>query len=234
MHENNANIHYKYNRLELLLLGNTQEYFMEFQPYTQKGLYIIRGIDFILYNKTATEEQKIEFIDRIVNNRVQIYKPDNYDNGYFNNDGFYDYTLGNMDIVLFSFLSIKNGDEHTVLPFLNNDPCDGIEVFGYLENGDILGLRETEEYLNRQDIHELERIATLSYRSNTLLSIETRGFVAKYYGRQMDTIEDVKRRFKELAKLHHPDKGGNELLFKALSNVKTYLIERIRHQNLYR
>ena len=64
------------------------------------------------------------------------------------------------------------------------------------------------------------------------MSIETRGFVAKYYGRQMDTIEDVKRKFKELAKVHHPDIGGDELLFKAISNIKQYLIDHIRDKNI--
>jgi len=231
MYENNTNNHERYNQLELLFFDNAMEYFMEFQPYAKKGLYIIEDTEFIIYNKTATEEQKIKFIDGVVNNRTQIFEATNNYTGYFNDLGFYHYTLKGMNVVLFHFLSIKSGDEHTALPFLKDDPCEGIEVFGYLENGDILGVKETEEYLKQQEIHRLKRMAILAYHNNIPVSSETKWFVGEYY-KDVKTIEDVKLKFKELARVYHPDVGGDELVFKAVSNIKQYLIDYIRDKNI--
>ena len=44
----------KYNRLELVMIGaNEYKDFMEFQPYKNKGLYIVSPTDFILYDKPS-------------------------------------------------------------------------------------------------------------------------------------------------------------------------------------
>ncbi len=226
----------KYNRLELLLLGNTMEDFMDFQPYTKKGLYIITSTDFILYNKASTQEQKIKFIDGVVNNRIQISEMNNYEDGYFSDYSFYDYTIRNRDIVLFQFLSINTGEEHTALPFLEDEPCDSSEVFGYFEDGTILGSQKTQEYMDRlyeqERLQTLKGMATVSYNCNILLNVEVAELVSEYYGHAV-TTEDVKRKFKELAKIHHPDIGGNELVFMAISNIKQYLIDQIRNKGIY-
>jgi len=45
-------------------------------------------------------------------------------------------------------------------------------------------------------------------------------FAYKYFGN--DCI-DIKEKYRELANLYHPDKGGNELMFKAITSAKEYL-----------
>ena len=55
-----------------------------------------------------------------------------------------------------------------------------------------------------------------SLKSNTDIS----NFANEYFGRN---CTDIKKKYRELAKVHHPDKGGDELMFKAITRTREYL-----------
>jgi len=226
---------YKYNRLELVLLTYKENSLMEFQPHRSKGVYIVHSSSFILYNRNVCESQKMKLIQNIVRKKTRIKKPNDNNDGYFNTEGFCNYTTGDRDIILFDFLHINTGEEHLSIPFLLDDPCKEVETFGYLNDGTILNRDDTAKYMEvfqeKERIQHLERMATISYSKDTTLSgvfqnISISSSIENYFG-QVATTEEVKKKYIELAKIHHPDMGGDELVFKALSNIKNYLIDKL-------
>ena len=157
----------EYNRLELILLADKDDDFMDFQPYRNKSLYLLFGTDFILYDIQPTKTEKMELIRRIVTNRIQIGKPNEDKKGYFDDIGFGGYSDYD-DMVLFSFLHIEKGKEHLAIPFTQFDACDGVEKFGYMYDGTILNDKETTQYIEdlskAQYIQFLEELSIVSFR----------------------------------------------------------------------
>ncbi len=238
MQNNNVNIKYKYNRLELILLSGSKYDLMDFQPYKDKNLYIVDSCKFIIYNKNPTETQKMKFIENIVMNKIIISdknKGFSDDQGFFDDFGFDDYTIHGRDIILFSLLHVKTGEEHIAIPFIAYEDCDKKEEFGYLRDGTILNVNDTKKYmdiqLEKERIKNLESIATTTYPPSGGLfgGFNMLTFISDYFG-SPKTIKEVEDKFRELAKIHHPDIGGDELLFKAISNTRKYLVDEIKHK----
>ncbi len=228
----------EYNRLELILLANMNYDFMGFQPYRNKSLYILHGTDFILYDIQPTEAEKMELIRRVVTNRIQIEKSDKDTKGYFSDTGFGNYAYYD-DMVIFSFLYIEKDKEHLAVPFTHLKACDGVEKFGYMYDGSILNAEETTKYIEEitkeQHIQFLEELSTVSFGpvrglADAFNTKSVVSFFKKHYGKPT-TTEEISLRFKELSKIHHPDAGGDELMFKAISNGKQYLIDKINYKN---
>ncbi len=227
----------KYNRLELLLLSHNDYDHMEFQPYKDKGLYILNGIDFILYDVQPNMKEKIELIRRITSNKIEIEKPTANEKGYFGEIGFENYAMNN-EIVIFSFLYIEKDMEHLVIPFIQDKICNAVEEFGYLYDSTILNIEETIKYMKelkeKQHIQFLEKMATISYVPiqsimDVFSHISIDNFLEEYFG-EPATIKEVNLKFKELSKIYHPDAGGDVLMFKAISNSKRYLISKIESE----
>ena len=228
----------KYNRLELILLSNIDYDYMEFQPYAKRGLYTLGMTNFILYGVQPTEAEKMELIRRIVTNQIKMQKPYEDQKGYFGDEGFGGY-MSYDEIVIFSFLFVAKGMEHLAIPFTQFEDCDGVEEFGYLDDGTILNAKETKGRIAKlkkeQYIRLLKEISTLSYSpvnniADIFRSLSIDSFTEKHFGKPK-TIEEVRIKFKELSKMHHPDVGGDELMFKAISNGKTYLIDKINYNS---
>ena len=231
----------EYNRLEMILLANKDYDFMDFQPYRNKSLYILLGIDFILYDIQPTETEKMELIRRVVTNRIKIEKPNENKKGYFDDIGFGGYAVYD-DMVIFSFLYIEKDKEHLAIPFTNYEACDGVEKFGYMYDGTILNAEETTKYIEEinkvQHIQLLERLSTVSFRpmrgfADIFSNMSVDSFLEEHFGKPT-TTDEISFRFKELSKIHHPDVGGDELMFKAISNGKQYLIDKIKHETMDR
>ena len=231
----------EYNRLELILLANKDYDFMDFQPYKNKSLYILHGIDFILYNIQPTEAEKMELIKRIVTNRIQIEKSDEAKKGYFDDVGFGGYAVYD-DMVIFSFLFIEKDKEDLAIPFTQFEACDGVEKFGYMYDGTILNADETTKYIEeitrKQHIQFLEELSTVSFRPvrglvDVFNNMSVVSFFEKHYGKPT-TTEEIRLKFKELSKIHHPDAGGDELMFKAISNGKQYLTDKLKYGTMDR
>ena len=55
-------------------------------------------------------------------------------------------------------------------------------------------------------------------------------FANEHFG-SFKTIKEVESKYRELAKIYHPDRGGEELMFKAIANTKQYLIDEINYKN---
>ena len=228
----------KYNRLELILLSCNNYDLMEFQPYSNKNLYILQSTDFILYDIQPTEEKIIEFIRRIVTNQIKIEKPNEERDGYFGDNGFGEYCSYD-DIVIFNFLFIAKGMEHLAIPFTYFDPCEGVESFGYLYDGTILNAKETTKYIEElkkiEEIQRLEKIATVSFEpvqnfADIFENMNVENFIVEYFGK-LETAKEVSLKFRELSKIHHPDAGGDTLMFRAIANAKQYLIDSINYTN---
>ncbi len=228
----------KYNLVELILLSNSEYDYMEFQPYKQRGLYILNGINFILYDVHPSEEKKMELIQGIVKNRIKIAMPGKDTKGYFDDMGF-DCYKSYDEIVIFSFLHVEKDMEYLAIPFTHNKLCDGVEEFGYLYNGTILNVEKTTRYMEElsrtQHNQFLEEMATVSYgRAQNLIDVFSIATIKKFlednFGKPT-TIDELNNKFKELSKMHHPDVGGDELMFKAISNGKTYLTDKINHES---
>ena len=54
---------------------------------------------------------------------------------------------------------------------------------------------------------------------------------AKPIDETIASMEMAALRHLKLAKIHHPDTGGDELIFKAISNIRQYLIDEITQAN---
>lgn len=231
----------EYNRLELILLANKDYDFMGFQPYKNKGLYTFLGTNFILYDIQPTEAEKMELIRRIVTSRIQMEKPYEDKKGYFADICFQDYAVYD-DMIIFSFLYIEKDKEHLAVPFTHLKACVGVEKFGYMYDGTILNAEETTKYIGEitKELHIqfLEELSIVSFGpvrglADAFYTESVVSFFEKHYGTPT-TTEEIRIRFKELSKIHHPDAGGDELMFKAISNGKQYLTDKIKHETMNR
>ena len=236
---NSQNINFKYNRLELVLLSGSEYDLMDYQPHKSKNLYLVSSTEFILYNIYPSEAQKMKLIENIVAGKTRVYEPESGDSAYFNDYCFDDCTLKGRDIVIFDFISINTGEEHMILPLLKSDDFGKIEQYGYLRDGTILNKIDTKKYmdilLEKERIRDLEHIATTAYippssSTGMFIGFHMYSFANEHFG-SLETIKEVESKYKELAKIYHPDRGGEELMFKAIANTKQYLIDEINYKN---
>jgi len=228
----------EYNRLELVLMSYSEWDLMAYQPYVNRDLYIVSSTQFILYDIQPSAEQKMELIRRIVTNKIRISQPNKDHSGYFDDYGFWDYTIYD-NIVIFNFLSIAEGMEHLAIPFMYSDPCDGVESFGYMDDGTILNAEETATYIEEQKkirhAQLLESVSKISFTpaqnfAEIFKTLPVTRFIEEHFG-EPESTEEVRLKFKELSKIHHPDKGGDVRMFRAIANAKQYLIDSINYKN---
>jgi len=222
----------KYNRLELILLADTQYHHLDYQPLLKMySAYILSGSYILSYGKKLTQAIKREIITKIITNEILMH---NFKDGYPNEFNFYDGVY--MDTVYtFTFKHIKRGFEHEAIEALPDSDMrvtESGEQWGVLEDNTILNQKQTLELLQQlkeqQRTQELELLAKSVYESPTsnmskmfsIIGIEST--IKDFYG-EVKTIEEARTKYKELAKIHHPDMGGDELTFKAIIAGGKYL-----------
>lgn len=219
----------KYNRLELLLLGNLEIDILDYQPlFKEYGVYMLGSTSFLSYGKRLSLDTKKEIIQKISNHKIKIYEDSNYSDGYFD---WWNCAFKNK-VVLFSFFHVRRGCEHEALPFVENAAsiyyCPEL---GLLKDGTILTKSHTQKLVSEIEeesrIIELEAIAKCKYQPNLnlfqVMNIEM--WMDEQFGRVKTQLE-INKKYKELANIHHPDKGGNELMFKAITAARDYLKEK--------
>ncbi len=216
----------KYNRLELLLLGDLQQDNLDYQPLLKDyGVYLLSSTSFISYGKRLSDARKKEIIQKIANKEVAVYEESKYSDGYFNWwDCSYDET-----VVTFSFYHTKRGYEHEALPFIeNSSSINYLPEFGLLEDGTILDKKQVQKLVSqieeKRRVKRLESIAKYKYNpdANAIVDYSIYSFCDEHFGK-IDNLDQLKIKFRELVNLHHPDKGGDEIMFKAIVAAKDYL-----------
>jgi len=211
----------KYNRLELLLI--TEEFYnADYQPLKDMGIYAVESTKFCVYGKRWSTKSIIELLKDVIHHRVNVLPKDDF-YGDVPYDFFEKYTIG-RDYISFDFIFIPRGEEHLYLEYA--DKCKVITL-ATLENKKVLSVAETKKIVLESDedrrVSILASIATWKPNPNSFFNdFDTTLFADKHYP-QCYTALEVNRRFKELSKTHHPDKGGEEIMFKALSSTKEFL-----------
>ncbi len=219
----------KYNRLELLLLHH--EYCdINFQPLKDKGIYCISSTTFCVYGKRWSVKALQQLTEDIVNHRIQVetvsefYGETPYD--YFNDHTFYE------NIMVFEFIFIPRGEEHLFITYETD--CKVISI-GTLENKKLLSIAETKTAIIDNEefkrISNLEEVATWEYNPDNffngfaIYSFSSEHFKAK-------TEKGIRSEYKRLAKKYHPDVGGDELMFRALTRSRDYLIGNLTGEHM--
>lgn len=220
-----------YNRLELLL--EMTDYDLSFQPLKKYGLYVYLGDRFFLYGAgDAGEERLMRFIDNIINYRIEVVDPNDsfYRERYFHEG--YDGIVN--EHVVFTFILINDNEEHLLVPFLKNEKCilKTIEIAACIRDGRVLTIEETQKLIYESEkINKrasLEAISNWKPGTNNFFNdFAIRNFCDTHFG---PNCIDIKKKYRELANQYHPDKGGDELMFRAITRAKEYLIEK---SNLY-
>lgn len=220
----------KYNRLELLL--NMSDYDVSYQPMKKHGLYIYLDTYFFLYEAgEITEERLMKFVDNVINYRVQIANPNGlcYTERYFH-DNSYDF-FQSEDFIVFDFIVVEKYHEEQIIPFLKESNSDLNHIFiAATIDGKVLTEEETKvkmlEGKRLQKISYLELIANWKPDPNSepfrqvFQDMSISNFAETHFGK--DCV-DISRKYKELAKKHHPDVGGDALMFRAITRAKEYL-----------
>lgn len=220
----------KYNRLELLLLGFTNEDFMKYQPLLKDyGVYMVGSTSIISYGKRLSAATKKEIIQNIANKKVKIYEESKWTDGFFK---WWECAYGET-VVTFSFFHAKRGYEDEALDFiLNGESITYEPVFGLLEDGTIINKRQTlklvSEIEDQQSVAKLEAIANCKYKptNNPFEFMHIEMWISKQFG-EVKTLAEINQKYKELVNIHHPDKGGCELMFRAITSAKEYLKEKL-------
>ena len=211
----------KYNRLELLLLQD-EFYDKDFQPLQDKGVYVVDSTTFCIYGKRWSAKALHELTGDIVNHRVQVETiHEHYGKNPY--DYFEDFTIHN-NFIQFDYIFIPRGDEHLYLT--HEEDCKVIS-FGTLENKKVLSVAETKKMITgsieTRRVNELTNIATWTYDPNDFFNgLAIFSFSAEHFKNK--TADGIKSEFKRLAKKHHPDAGGEKLMFQALTRAKEYLL----------
>ena len=223
----------KYNKLELLL--NMTDYDVSYQPMKKYGLYIYLDTYFFLYEAgEITEERLMKFVDNVINYRVQVVNPNEsyYTQRFFHNSCDF---FQSEDFIVFDFIVVEKYHEEQIIPFLKESNSDLKHIFiAATIDGKVLTEEETKvkmlEDKRLQKISYLESIAnwkpdpTSEPFRQVFQNMSISNFAETHFGK--DCV-DISRKYKELAKKHHPDVGGDELMFKAIARAKEYLQTKI-------
>ena len=213
------------NRLELILA--TCEYDLSYQPYKSKGLYI-NGTELIVYeqNGELTEQRMMYFLNSVVTGAAHI---NNNDESFM--DSFFEHTISGADHVKFDFYLLPYGQEQKVIPLVKENSIDDLEKYTFCVTDDgvvhnlEISARMIQEHKEKAHIEFLQRIAAYEPNPNSFLDgFEISSFANEHFGK-LKSVPEIKKKFKELAKIHHPDKNGNELMFKAICRTKEFLLE---------
>ncbi|MEA2091248.1 MAG: hypothetical protein U9O83_02650 [Campylobacterota bacterium] len=226
----------RYNRLELLLA--IDEYYDEkFQPYKDDGLYIYGATTFVLYKTRWSQKKMMEFISKAVKHEIEVQ---NLSEDYIYSDEhqqypyrwYKDLTCGYRKVVHFDFIHVTYGREEELIPFLQDATCyttNEIRTtsFAYTDDEVVHNVKDSKDIFyaddQRLEVEKLTRIATWEHNPNDFFNgFEIDSFSKEYFG-NVSTPKGIDTKFRKLSMIHHPDKGGNELMFKALSNARRYL-----------
>lgn len=215
------------NRLELILA--TSEYDLSYQPYKSKGLYLNLGTDLIVYRQDGelTEQRMMNFLKSVATGAAHIdIKKDFIDR-------FYEYIATDEDYVKFDFYLLPYEQEHKIIPLIKSEIVSDLKKYtfcvtydGVVHNLEI-SAQMIQEHSEKAHIDFLKRIAAYEPNPNAFLDgFEISSFAKEHFGK-LKSVDEIKQKFKELAKVHHPDKNGNELMFKAICRTKYYLLENV-------
>jgi len=231
------------NKVELLLAMT--EYDNSYQPLANEGIYISGSTDFILYGAGRVSEKKlINIVKDMYIGKISIQE-DHVDDMIFGKqfEYFHNYTIYKRDFIDFKFVFVPKGKEELLVPILKEYDTDkdaGLKVlsFACYEDGTVKSSNETKALILIDDknrhIEELIEIATWKKKpvnfENIFNDFAMSSFASEYFGNPKDAKE-VDKTFRELSKIHHPDKGGDELMFKALSTARRFLKGKIKQQD---
>ena len=220
----------KYNRVELLLIGD-QYYDAEYQPYKDNGLYILDSTTFVLYEAGGvSHERMMKFIERVVTHKDEVEDPEGrfYTKNKF--ECFDDFTIRDANHIQFDFIHIARGAEEVLLPYLKKgEEIAGTVSFACLRDGNILTALQSkkvfEENVEYQRVKTLEGIANWQPNPENIFNdIGISTFCNEHFKGKSQS--EIKIEYKELSKIHHPDKGGEELMFRAITRAKEYLLNK--------
>jgi len=167
----------------------------------------------------------INFVDNAINYRLIIVDPKDkyYTNRYFHKSGNF---FVNQDFITFTLIIVNEGKEHLLIAFLKDriNDMESIKITVTLEN-EVLNIKETNSLLAEQtkldNIRYLNDIANWNDNPNSLFGdLAIHSFATTHFGNK---CVDIKKKYRELAHQHHPDKGGDELMFKAIKRAMEYL-----------
>ncbi len=225
-----------HNRLELILTAQAKagvhHYEQDYQPFKAEGLYIVGSTEFILYGKRWTQAQMQQFVQDAINHKIKVQNET--DNNWYSEhyqqypyDYFEDYTI-RAAFILFEFTQVVKNKEHLFL----QDECK-VTSFASLEDKTVLSPRETAkervDNTERQRVENLKAISTWNPNpKNFLDGMAISTFAGEHF--KAKTKEGIRAEFKKLSKVHHPDNGGESLMFTALSRTRDYLLDKIQGQ----
>ncbi len=224
------------NRLELILQAQEKAganyYDQDYQPFKADGLYIVGSTEFILYGKRWTQAQMQQFVQDAVNHRIKVQNVTSslYSEHYqqYPYDCFSDYTISGAAFILFEFTQVVKNKEHLFL----QDECR-VTSFASLEGKTVLTPRETAKVMvgntERKRVENLKAIASWNPNPNMFLDgLAIHSFAKEHF--KAKTKEGIRAEFKKLSKVHHPDSGGESLMFAALNRTRDYLLDTIQGQ----
>jgi len=226
----------KYNRLELVLLADSEYNHLDYQPlFNDYKLYSVGGSSIISYGRKPSQATKKEIINKVITNEIFMYSE--YGEFTFMGNSLYN------KLYTFSFFHIKRGFEHEAIKICQNSslitPDEECENWGVSEENIISNPRQTKKIIkilnDEKYIEDLEHLAKAKFEQPNLNTMFHGFFIEriidKVFGERYQTKEEVISRYKELVKIHHPDKGGDELIFKAVVSAKKYLIAKFENNS---
>jgi len=220
------------NKIELLLAMSP--YDCTYQPKKKDGLYIYSSTEFILYGAGRVSEKRMkDFVSNVVTHRVLVSDPNSHFFTEKEFEHFGNHTIGSRDHIRFDFITVPRGKEELLIPYLDENCKAGartglsVSSFAYTQDGIVHGLKASQAIFARDDeaerIRGLEEIATWKHNpANFFNDFLMDSFAHKHF-KNTATTKEIDAEFRRLSKTYHPDKGGEELMFKALSTARRYL-----------
>ncbi len=199
------------NRLELMM--SVYEYHDPLhQPYKDKGIYIYEFATLIMYGVTLSEKKMMKIAGDMFASTD--------DGTYYEDTRVY-------------FIHVKKGKEEVLIPLIREEtlPKNTITIIKPFEE-DALSIKKSKKYLKRErkaaKLRRLEGVAnyvSIDGLMGVFAASNMDSFIDEHYGK-LTTQTEIIKKYRELAKIHHPDAGGKDVIFRAITRAKEYLLNK--------